>query len=129
MMATPGLPRILQKQVERLSDTTACNSTDIFLAAKVLLPLARGTDDEAMILLSLQLERVVMTAVAFERTAYDVASDMDTVARTSKLKPYVIMTRRLKFSLWLLRIKHSIKTLFGLIPWIDYRTRNWFKVK
>jgi len=128
-MATPGLPRILQKQVERLSDTTACNSTDIFLAAKVLLPLARGTDDEAMILLSLQLERVVMTAVAFERTAYDVASDMDTVARTSKLKPYVIMTRRLKFSLWLLRIKHSIKTLFGLIPWIDYRTRNWFKVK
>jgi len=128
-MATPGLPRILQKQVERLARTTACNSTDIFLAAKVLLPLARGTDDEAMILLSLQLERVVMTAVAFERTAYDVASDMDTVARTSKLKPYVIMTRGLKFSLWLSKVRHSIKTLFGFVPWVDYKTRNWFKVK
>jgi len=128
-MATSELPRILQKQVGRLARTTACNSTDIFLAAKVLLPLARGTDDEAMILLSLQLERVVMTAVAFERTAYDVASDMDTVARTSKLKPYMIMTRRLKFSLWLSKVKHSIKTLFGFIPWVDYKTRNWFKVK
>ena len=128
-MATPELPDILQKQVERLARTTACNSTDIFLAAKVLLPLARGTDDEAMILLSLQLERVVVTAVAFERTAYDVASDIDTIARTSRLKPYMIMTRRLKFSLWLSKVGHSIKTLFGLIPWIDYKTRNWFKVK
>lgn len=127
-MNISGLPDIVDKQVTRLSKITLCSYADILLAAKILFPSIKDFRMNSLIEFSLYLEKIALEASLSEQQASKIAMDISNLAMISYLDPENMMTRKIRFMFIIGRIKYNFKTLFGLIPWIDYRTRNWFKI-
>jgi hypothetical protein len=124
----PDLPRIIEQQVDRLSIITDKTRADLFLAARKLFALHGKYDYESLMMVSLALENYARAATTVDVTVTKLAEMTETFVAMDRLKMFdkVIkpIMRKINWFVW----KNRFRTLFGLLPWIDEKTKNWWKL-
>ena len=124
-MMSSKLPLILEKQVDALARSLTVSKIDLYLAAKLLWKLSANSSNEALIMSALLLERAAKTANETGVSTHGIVENLKT------MHEYFVVTKQINVEKracreYLSHLIKKMKTLFGLMTWVDEKTKKWF---